>query len=572
MKLTYRKKLFLSFVLIFSLFTIGIILFEQSRERKYKTIAIEEKLNAYANMADAILQHEEKPDSLTAILPENIRLTLIDFQGLVMYDNVIGRASGMENHAQRPEIVSARNKAVGSDIRKSSSNNQAYLYYAKRYSHYYIRVAIPYDVQVKDFLKADNLFLYYIIALFVLVLFLIHFASGRFGKSIRKLKDFTLANENTTSSTSILLDFPDDELGEIGKKIAENYHRLDESKKMIALEREKLLLHVHSSEEGICFFTADKSVEFYNGLFVQYLNIIIDESDSNPFLLFPDVHFWRINEFLSNRKHDETYFETKIEKQGKTFAVRINVFENSGFEIILNDITKAEKTRLLKYEMTGNITHELRTPVTGIRGCLETVIEHRLEPEKEQYFIKKAYDEVLSLSELIRDMGLLTKIEAAPQTFHAELVNISDLIEELKEDLKLPLQQNDIRIESGLADNLQINGNRNLLYSIFRNLTDNVIRYAGTHIIIQIQKYNEDRDYYYFSYSDNGVGIAEEQHLNRLFERFYRINEGRTRDSGGSGLGLSIVKNAVIFHKGNIDVKNKPKGGLEFLFKLKKTI
>jgi signal transduction histidine kinase len=102
-------------------------------------------------------------------------------------------------------------------------------------------------------------------------------------------------------------------------------------------------------------------------------------------------------------------------------------------------------------------------------------------------------------------------------------------------------------------------------------LTDNVILYAGYNVNIQIKKYNEDKSFYYFSYSDNGIGIQNEHHLNRLFERFYRIDEGRTRDAGGSGLGLSIVKNAIMFHKGSISAKNRTGGGLEFLFTLPKT-
>ncbi len=568
MKITYRKKLFLSFFLIFSLFTIGIIVFEQSRERKYKTNALEEKLDTYANLVDAALKQKESLDSLVLLFPENIRLTLINFQGVVLYDNVVKNPSEMENHVQRPEIISARNKQKGSDIRTSFSNNLQYLYYAKRFGNYYIRMALPYDVEVRDFLKSDNLFLYYIIALFVVMLFLIHYASGRFGKSIRKLKYFTDASENNNLVQPV--DFPDDELGEIGNKIAENYHRLEDGKKAVTIEREKLLQHVYSSEEGICFFTVGKSVEFYNGLFIQYLNVIVDEANSNPAMIFSDTHFQKINAFLSDRKKDENYYETKIDRQGKTFVVRINVFENNGFEIILNDITKAEKTRLLKQEMTGNITHELRTPVTGIRGCLETILEHPLDAEKEHYFIQKAYDQVLVLSELIQDMGLLTKIEDAPQSFQAEQVNIPHLLEGLKKDLEFPLQEKNIKMEWSIPENLTISGNRNLLYSIFRNLTDNAILYAGNDITVQIQKYNEDKDYYYFSYSDNGIGIPEEHHLNRLFERFYRISEGRTRDTGGSGLGLSIVKNAILFHKGTIVAKNKANGGLEFLFTLKK--
>jgi signal transduction histidine kinase len=165
---------------------------------------------------------------------------------------------------------------------------------------------------------------------------------------------------------------------------------------------------------------------------------------------------------------------------------------------------------------------------------------------------------------------LLTKIEEVPQSFKSEPVNIHLLLETLRNDLEVPLREKGIKMEAHIPENTLVNGNSNLLYSIFRNLTDNVIRYAGNDVTVFINTYNEDADFYYFSYSDTGVGIPDERHLNRLFERFYRVSEGRTRDTGGSGLGLSIVKNAVLFHKGNIVAKNRTGGGLEFLFRLSK--
>ncbi|GHT16131.1 two-component sensor histidine kinase [Bacteroidia bacterium] len=587
MKTTYKQKLFLYFVVIFALFTIGIFLFEQSREREHKTEALEEKLDAYANLISGELRVEsgelrvesgELNNSQFSILNSQLnnnsqlRLTLIDRQGNVLYDNEIKETFQMENHAQRPEIKTAREKGKGRDIRVSLSNDKEYLYYAKRFNDYYIRVALPYDIQLRHFLKPDNFFLYFIIAFFVVMLFLINYVSNRFGKSIQQLRDFTylIENENNSQLSTLNSQFQKDELGEISKKIVENYLQLKKNKKEIALEREKLLQHVHSSEEGLCFFAADKSVEFYNGLFIQYLNTITDEANSNPQSVLTDISFERITSFIAHREKTDTYFETQISKQGRNFVVRVNTFDDNSFEIIINDITKQEKMRQMKQEMTGNITHELRTPVTGIRGCLETILEHPLEPQKKQYFIESAYQQVLALSDLIQDMSLITKIEEAPQSFKLEAVNLENLLTNLKNDLEIFLQEKNIKIEWNLTGNVIVNGNRNLLYSIFRNLTDNAIRYAGTNVTISIKKYNEDKDFYYFSYSDSGIGIAEEQHLSRLFERFYRINEGRTRDTGGSGLGLSIVKNAIAFHKGTIVAKNKSGGGLEFLFTLGK--
>jgi signal transduction histidine kinase len=218
--------------------------------------------------------------------------------------------------------------------------------------------------------------------------------------------------------------------------------------------------------------------------------------------------------------------------------------------------------------MTGNIAHELRTPVTDIRGYLETVLDNRLDPDKEREFVAKAYEQTLALSELIRDMSLLSKMNEAPGSFQLKPFPLAGLIEKVSADLSEQLQSKDIVIHSTIPADCMIAGNEGLLYSVFRNLIDNVINHAGESVTISINKYNEDGKFAYFSFSDNGAGIGDEKHLNRLFERFYRVNEGRTRETGGSGLGLSIVKNAVTFHGGTIAVKNGTEGGLVFLFSL----
>jgi two-component system OmpR family sensor kinase len=116
---------------------------------------------------------------------------------------------------------------------------------------------------------------------------------------------------------------------------------------------------------------------------------------------------------------------------------------------------------------------------------------------------------------------------------------------------------------------MQIRGNYSLIYSIFRNLMDNSIAYAGTYIQVTINCFREDENHYYFSFADTGVGVGSE-HLQRLFERFYRVDKGRSRKMGGTGLGLAIVKNAILIHGGNISAKRNQGGGLEFIFTLSK--
>lgn len=570
MKLSYRRRLFLYVGLIFALFTVGVIIFEQLLEKDYKTRVLSERLETYTEIIQIGLSKNDENftaemSELQTLLPKDLRITLIAFSGKVLFDNSIHNYSKLGNHNDRPEIVEAAKSGTGTDIRLSESNQREYLYFAKNFGDNFIRVALPYDTRLQQSLKPGNAPLYFILAAFAFFLYFIHIITRRFGKTIGQLRDFVLSSNPMELKQ---LRFPDDEVGEIGIKIAENYQKLKESRKNLNLEKQKLLQHVQILEEGICFLSPEHKVEFHNGLFIQYLNTICDEPDSNPALILSDPGFWKLQKFLT--KKENPYFEDQIRKQGKVFSVRANVFEDGGLEIILNDITKQEKVRQLKQEMTGNVAHELRTPVAGIRAYLETVLTQELDEEKKQYFIERSFQQVLALSEIIRDMSLIAKMEETSDLIITEKVNIEALLQRIKEEVRSQLKSKNMEFNFQLPSNAEINGSSNLIYSIFRNLTDNAIRYAGSGTKINVSIYSEDDDYYYFSFYDTGLGIPDESHLNRIFERFYRVNEGRTRDTGGSGLGLSIVKNAVIFHKGKISAKNRKKGGLEFLFTLKK--
>lgn len=141
-----------------------------------------------------------------------------------------------------------------------------------------------------------------------------------------------------------------------------------------------------------------------------------------------------------------------------------------------------------------------------------------------------------------------------------EQVNLTVMMQNILNEVALELEEKQITASNFLPHGLTVSGNASLLYSIFRNLTDNAIAYAGTGISITVRCFREDERFYYFSFSDTGIGVAPE-HLSRLFERFYRVDKGRSRKLGGTGLGLAIVKNAVILHGGTIFAKNNPGGG-----------
>lgn len=567
MKLSFRQRLFIYFALLFTVFAAGIAIFEHSREKNFKTLILEDRLGIYTSIiqtaiTDTTTNYESAIDKVNSYLPAQLRISVIAQQGNVLYDNTVKDVSKMDNHAGRAEIRTARINGTGSDIRESATNHIPYFYYARKIKPGYIRVALPDDVQMRQFLKADNLFLYFMLGLFGISIFIIHRITSQVGASIKRLRDFAMSPDRQD------IVFGDDELGETGKKISENYLQLESGRKDLWQVKNKLLQHILISGEGICFFSNNKQVEFYNALFIQYLNQLTDEPHSDVSAVFFDDIFADFLEALE--KSNETTFETQLKRNGKTFLFRANLFDDHSIEVILSDVTKQEKTRQLKVEMTGNIAHELRTPVTSIRAYLETIIQQNISEEQQLHFITKAYAQSLTLSEMIRDMSVLAKLEEAPQTFGLETIKIEQLLTNLKEESAAELLDKHISMEWQLPEGLLIKGNTNLVNAVFRNLIENTIRYAGENISINISVYHQDKDYYYFRYYDTGCGIKDEYHLNRLFERFYRVDEGRTRNTGGSGLGLSIVKNAILFHKGSISVKNRKSGGLEFLFQMHK--
>ena len=543
MHFTYKKKIFLYFLIVFTIFTVIIV--------------ADKRLDSLNN--------------LLPLLPRGLRVSIIDRQGKVLYDNDIDEEETVENHLSRPEIAQALTQSNGTNIRKSETTGIDYYYDARLFNNYLVRVALPYTDQVQNILKADEIFTYFILLLFFTTLISLLYLADRFGKAVSGLNEFIITAEHSQPDYD-KIDFPDTELGEIGHKIVDNYKMLKKSKDQLNQEREKLLRHFHHSDEGICIFSADHKKIYANTHFIQYVNTILDEPTFDVDHIFQAPEFKEAEFFLQKntpvnpQAKSIPIWQGKIAKNGKHFAVRLLIFYDNSYEITLNNVTSAEKNRLLKQEMTNNIAHELKTPVSSIRGYIETILEQEhLEPVKQKFFLERAYIQILRLSELIRDVALITKTEEASDLFEKETINIRTTIDEVTTDLEVSLQHNHI------GPKVEIEGNHTLLYSIFRNLIDNAINYAGENITIGIDNYMEDSEFYYFSFYDTGRGI-EEEHLERIFDRFYRVNQGRSRKTGGSGLGLSIVKNAVLFHKGQITAKNRKDGGLEFIFSLRKKL
>lgn len=579
--LSFSRRLFLSVISLFLVFAGCFMAYQYQREKEYKIDLLDIQLQDYnerlhqelANTPDS-LWDEALERYLQKYLAQDLRITIVGLNGSVLFDSY--RHQKLDNHLDRPEIQRALKAGQGYDVRRTSETTGVpYFYSATLYENYLIRSAMPYDLNLIKNLTADQHYIWFTIIVSLLLIIIFYKFTSKLGTAINQLREFAKrADKNEPVETDMQSAFPHNELGEISQHIIQIYKRLRETKEALYIEREKLITHLQTSREGLGIFNKDKKEILVNNLFTQYGNLISDSNLQTTEEIFSINEFQKIKDFINKAAkrpgNEEKRMSININKNGRMFIVECIIFQDLSFEISINDVTQEEEQIRLKRQLTQNIAHELKTPVSSIQGYLETIVNNEnISRDKMQTFLERCYAQSNRLSRLLRDISVLTRMDEAANMIDTEKVDISLLVGNIVNEVSLELEEKQITVVNSLKPKIQLRGNYSLLYSIFRNLMDNAIAYAGTDIHINISCFRENENYYYFSFADTGVGVSPE-HLSRLFERFYRVDTGRSRKLGGTGLGLAIVKNSVIIHGGTISAKNNQGGGLEFVFTLEK--
>lgn len=579
-RIPFSQRLFWSVFFMFLGFTVCFLLFQYQREREFAQEKLNNVLSNYNYQLFRKCQQSTDINQtvisfMDDIPQKDLRVTIIDPSGDVLFDN--SGTDEFNNHNDRSEVRKARLYNEGFAIRSSESTGKRYFYSASNIGGYIYRSALPYDPYVRGILTVNKDFIYFMALMTLIFFFVLSRFTFSIGKTISKLRDFAL-NVEKDRMPAVDYVFPNDELGDISQNIVTLYHRQQKAKNELSMEREKLIKHFQYSKEGFAMFTSEGREILSNILFIQFINVISDtqihqvEDVTDIAELEPIRTFLNKNIRNLNRKKKVLRESVTIDKNGKIFLIECILFLDNSYEISINDISRQEEESRMKRQLTQNVSHELKTPVSSIQGYLETILSNPdLSPDKRQFFLERCYSQSTRLTGLLRDISVLNRLDEASEMFDLTEVNITKLIAEIQKECSQDMEEKHITSEIILPGDPTVFGNNSLLYSIFRNLYDNVIAYAGENIRITVNCYKEDPKYYYFSFSDNGVGIPEE-HINRIFERFYRVDKGRSRKIGGTGLGLSIVKNGVNFHKGQISAKSSPGKGVTFFFTLKKKL
>lgn len=538
-------KFFLPLVVLLLLLVGCSIYYYHDRERQLAELHLQEALrNVNENVYDLlrIRGENEYSEDMALYLQRYIarydrrglRLTLISpATGNVLYESsaLAGDAwINSENHAARPEVVQAKNDGLGYAVRRLSTATGEEYFYVATYDEEYnfiVRSSMPYKF-VYTHNTTRHIVVLFVSALLVALLIIIMYRVAQ----------------------------------AVGSK---------------ELATQKLLMHLSIAQEGLAFFDHRKRLLFANSLFNEYGDFISAKhlADTGDILAQPE--FCKIKRFIDNDGYlnnttRESTIHDKIEVSGRTFSLRCVLFNDGSFEVSINDISRAEEQSRIERQLTQNVAHEFKTPVCSIQGYLETILENypaNLTAEQMMHFLQRCHSQSNRLNALVQDMQNLNSMNDTLQKINKEQVDIAQVVGGIQQEIENKLAEQGMSVQNKLPAQLLLMGDAGKIYSIFRNLFDNAVAYAGQGAVITISCFRSDARYYYFSFRDNGAGVPQE-HLSRIFERFYRVDKGRSRKLGGTGLGLAIVKNAVVLHGGTISAREAQGGGLEFVFKLRR--
>jgi two-component system phosphate regulon sensor histidine kinase PhoR len=556
-------------VLIF-LLVIFIIIFIFSL-RQLRQIALEDQVKELTDLALALSagisgfeSAEVEPlgkSLLTQARISGTRVTLINPAGKVTFDSE-AQVEDMESHRYRPEITAALAGEVYSTVRHSDTLNRDMLYIAVPVRKEgtitgVCRVSRPLNLAVASYVKSRNqivavLFLLFLIAgaLFFFILRIL----------FRPLEDLSLVMGKALAGREEVSVGPS--LTSALRPFANNLEiLLDKSREFsetLKSNREVFQTLVDSAEEGWLQVDRDGRIILMN----QSLKRMFPEVSTESEFFWQTLRRPELNELVDRARQSRQPVQGQFEKGGRTYSCLVSWLPlRQDLLLRFSDITETRELARRKKEFVANLAHELKTPLTSVSGFLETLEEDKLSPESQNYLIiiKRNTDRLVRL---VEDLSRLAELEEKGFELEKRPVDLAEVARVVVEAYQKEARARGLylRLEAELLPEILADAFQ--MEQMLINLVDNAIRYTEKGgVIIKIEKSDEG---ILLSVTDTGMGIAEE-HLPRIFERFYVVDKSRSRKTGGTGLGLSIVKHIVIAHQGRIEVKSAPGFGTSFL-------
>jgi len=582
----FRTKLVLSYIFLIALITGSFYLYFSYSLQKGMIEESRANLTSQIQLARLLVLSDKQvtaPQQLAASIGAAIkaRVTLIAPDGIVLGDSDVGQArlAQLENHLQRPEVQEALKNGNGSSQRYSDTLRTSMLYSAVTYGggtvDGIIRLAMPLEYlnSVRDSLHG---MVGGATAVTVLIALLFsYFLSNLTSKPLRDMAD-AAARIGYGGSKAKIPVVSNDEIGMLAGVLNDMSERIEDQVQRLSAEKQRLDTILRSMGEGVMVTAPDGVIILVNPAFRRLFSIVGDvegkklvEISRHPDLLeaFNDLSKPDVNELVREiaiQPNDITLF---------THWAPLNVDGvRQGIVAVFHDISDLKKVENMRRDFVANVSHELRTPVTIIKGYAETLLDGTLksDPVRAIRFVEIISSHSDRLSNLINDILTLSSLETKDTILELNPIDVSSTVSKACMLLQERAGQKNIEIiNETLSGTLpRVLADQGRLEQIVVNLLENAIKYTPDGGAVRLFT-EDDGECIRVSVVDTGIGIPFKD-LPRIFERFYRVDEARTREQGGTGLGLAIVKHIVQLHGGTVSVSSEPGKGSQFSFTIKK--
>lgn len=501
--------------------------------------------------ADAFIQNSFKASG--------IRVTYIDKNGNVLMDSEADKET-MSNHNNRQEVIDARKNNTGYSIRYSNTIKKRMLYFATEFGDgYIIRSSMP----MESLYSFENIYIKYflvvVLVVFIIAIILCLRLTHNIIQPIKELQNTTYDISSGKLDKRVNISSKD-EIGELGKTFNSMADKLQKTLMDLIDKQDKLEAILKSMESGVIAVDNNYRVIMINPYAEKIFGISKNIIGLN---LLDSIRDFEFEDILKNSNEDFNEMKILWPKE-RILRIRkadiITEGKHIGTVAVIQDITDIRRLENMRSEFVANVSHELKTPLTSIKGFAET-LKYVDDNDKKEKFLDIINDEAERLTRLINDILTLSDIENNSDIGHEE-VSVKKCIEDICTLMKHAADAKNISLSSEIEKDAVLIGSEDKIKQMLLNLVDNAIKYSEPGGKVLVKEFIKDNQCIIWV-KDTGIGIPE-NHMARLFERFYRVDKARSREKGGTGLGLAIVKHIVLALKGTVEVESEPGKGSTF--------
>lgn len=513
---------------------------ELAQEARYISMGLESGGNDFLN-------------KIAAENGSNVRITLIDKDGIVLFDNQ-AEAKTLENHAMRQEIMEAVAVGAGEAERFSDTLDKTTYYYAVRLEDGKIlRLARTIDSIYKSVLQMLPI----MGGIVIVVAFLASIVARRVTFNLIKPLDQVNLDEPLDNETY-------DELAPFLTRIAKQKRQLSKNLKKLRGKQEELTIITNNMNEGLVLLNGQQNVLFINESAAKIFGFSAKEVIGRNILTVDRAQ--EVQDLLQ-KVSQAGKGEGLYEKDGHFYQLSGSSVNGSGSVILIYDVTEKMTAEKLRREFSANVSHELKTPLQSILGYAEIMKNGLVKDEDKQRFLERIHAEAGNMIELIQNIMELSRLDENKTLDEFEDVDLLKLAQSVTLRLKHKAQTKGVTLNVS-GSSACVCGVQSILSEVLYNLVDNSIKYNKDNGKVDV-KVQDGSDEVTVSASDTGIGIGAADR-ERVFERFYRADKSHSKEIGGTGLGLSIVKHGVLFHKGRVELESEPGVGTTITFVLPK--